>query len=315
MGGRQGWRVRRPAVVPHPGAPGLPPALTRAEIEARSPGAAHTLTGDIRLHAQVWSPLLGRARNITVYLPPGYDSHPRTRYPVFYLHDGQNLFDGATAFVPGQEWRLDETAERLIRTGRIEPIIIVGIDHAGPQRLDEFGPVRDTRHRAGGLARLYGRMIVEELKPLVDRTYRTKPGQPDTGLGGSSMGGLATLFLGLEFPDVFGRLAVLSPSVWWQQRAILQRVQALPQHLPLRIWLDIGTKEGHAPLADARALRDALVARGWREGRDLMYLEAEGAGHSEAAWAARVAPMLEFLFPPRPQRGPARLLRNPVSRE
>lgn len=299
MGGLQGSRARNRVAGLHPDEPVLPPALTRAEIEARSPGVAHTLTGDIRLHAQVWSPLLGRARNITVYLPPDYTRRPRTRYPVFYLHDGQNLFDGATAFVPGQEWRLDETAERLIRAREIEPIIMVGIDHAGPHRLDEFGPVRDTRHRAGGLAPLYGRMIVEELKPLIDRTYRTRPGPQETGLGGASMGGLATLFLGLEFPHVFGRLAILSPSVWWHQRAILRRVEALPRRLPLRIWLDIGTKEGHAALADARALRAALVARGWREGRDLAYLEAEGAGHSEAAWAARVEPMLKFLFPPR----------------
>jgi predicted alpha/beta superfamily hydrolase len=302
MRGGHGRLDRHPAGAAHVRERALPPALTREHIERRRPDAAHTLTGDIRLHEDVWSPILGRARNITVYLPPDYVRHPRARYPVLYVHDGQNLFDGATAFVPGQEWQLDETAERLIRARAIEPIIIVGIDHAGRHRLDELGPTRDARHRAGGLASLYGRMIVEELKPLVDRTYRTRPGRRDTGLGGSSMGGLATLFLGLEFPEVFGRLAVLSPSVWWDRRAILRRVEALPRRLPLRIWLDIGTREGQAALADARALRDALVARGWREGRDLAYVEAKGAGHSEAAWAARVEPMLRFLFPARPGR-------------
>lgn len=302
MGGRYGWRGRHaPGAVPG-GERLLPPALTREQIERRRPGVVHTLTGDIRLHENVWSPLLGRARNITVYLPPDYVRRPSARYPVLYVHDGQNLFDGATAFVPGQEWQIDETAERLVQAGAIEPLIVVGIDHAGRHRLDELGPTRDARHRAGGLAGLYGRMIVEELKPLIDRTYRTRPGRRHTGLGGSSMGGLATLFLGLEFPEVFGRLAVLSPSVWWDRRAILHRVEALPRRLPLRIWLDIGTREGQAALADARALRDALVARGWRVGRDLAYVEAEGAGHSEVAWVARVEPMLRFLFPAPPPR-------------
>jgi predicted alpha/beta superfamily hydrolase len=144
---------------------------------------------------------------------------------VLYVNDGQNVFDGATSYVPGQEWALDETAERLITDGELPPIIIVAINHAVERRLDEFGPTRDRRKRAGGSADLYGRMIVEELKPHVDRHYRTLPGPSDTGVCGSSLGGLVSLYLGLTRPDVFGRIGVMSPAVWWDGRVILRLVE------------------------------------------------------------------------------------------
>lgn len=270
--------------------------LTRDEIVAASPRLHHSLTGDIRLHQNVGSRALGRARDVIVYLPPDYERDAGRRYPVLYFNDGQNLFDGATSYVPGQEWQLDETAERLIRAGEIPPLIIVGINHAGERRLDEFAPTRDPRRRAGGAADLYGRMLAEELKPFIDSTYRTRPGAVDTGIGGSSMGGLSALYLGLTHPGIFGRLAVMSPAVWWDHRVVLRIVKELRWRPRLRIWLDIGTTEGRSALEDVRALRRTLQARGWQEGVDLAYREEEGAPHSEAAWAGRVDPMLKFLF-------------------
>jgi predicted alpha/beta superfamily hydrolase len=253
----------------------------------------------------VASSVLGRTRNVLVYLPPGYADETSRRYPVLYFQDGQNLFDGATSFVPGEEWRLDETAERLIHAGEIEPLIVVAIDHAGRARLDEFGPVRDARHSAGGQAHLYGRMLVEEIKPLIDSEYRTRRGPNDTGLGGSSMGGLVTLHLALHSPLVFTRLAVMSPAAWWGGGAIVRQVDALAGRLPVRIWLDMGTAEGRRALRDVRALRDALIRKGWREGRDLRYVEVDGATHAEAAWGARVDQVLKFLFPSTPPRDAA----------
>ena len=153
--------------------------------------AGHTLTGDIRHHEKFRSQFLPTAHDVIVYLPPGYDSDKRTRYPVLYMQDGQNLFDDATAF--SQEWRLDETAQALITDGVIEPLIIVGIYNAGAHRMDEYTPTRDRRRRAGGKASHYGRMLVEELKPFIDREYRTLPGAASTGVGGSSLGGLVSL--------------------------------------------------------------------------------------------------------------------------
>src|SRR5258705_10465824 len=149
-----------------------------------------------------------------VYLPPGYEASKRKSYSVFYLHDGQNLFDGATSFIPGQEWRVDETAQRLIDAGKIEPLIIVGINNAGKDRIDEYTPAADAKYKAGGKANLYGRMLVEELKPFIDAHYRTRQGAAHTGVGGSSLGGLVSLYLSLKYPRVFGRAAVVSPSVW-----------------------------------------------------------------------------------------------------
>jgi predicted alpha/beta superfamily hydrolase len=263
----------------------------------------HTLAGEFRTHKNFHSKYLSSDRDVLVYLPPGYEKNKRERYPVLYLHDGQNLFDGATSFIKGAEWQVDETAQSLIKMRAIAPLIIVGIYNAGKDRVDEYTPTPDTSHNMGGKADLYGRMIVEELKPFIDAEYRTLPDAKNTGLGGSSLGGLVSLHLALKYPQMFGRVAVVSPSVWWDNKEILREVEALTKAPALRIWLDIGTKEGGNQEADkvtaanARLLRDALIRKGWKEGVDLKYLEAEGAEHNERAWAQRVGPMLRFLFP------------------
>jgi predicted alpha/beta superfamily hydrolase len=218
---------------------------------------------------------------------------------VLYMQDGQNLFDPETSFIKGNYWHMGETADALIEAGAIEALIIVGIYNTGDKRIDEYTPVEDKR-LGGGHADAYGRMLVEELKPFIDAQYRTLPGPENCGMGGSSLGGLVTLYLGLRYPSVFSRLAVVSPSVWWRNREILKTVAALPQRPELRIWLDIGTRESTRALPDARALRDGLITKGWQLGENLTYYEAENAEHTESAWAERVDPMLKFLFPCRP---------------
>lgn len=258
----------------------------------------HTLTGEFRMHRGFHSRFLSKDRDIIVYLPPGYETGS-ARYPVLYLHDGQNLFDGATSYIPGMEWRVDETAQALIEGGDIEPLIIVGIYNTGEQRVFEYTQTRDARHKVGGKARQYGRMLVEELKPFIDSEYRTLTGPSDTGLGGSSLGGLVTLYLGLRYPKVFGKLAVVSPSVWWDHKIIVKNVQQVRRKPGLRIWLDMGTKEGASATKDAALLRDALVGKGWVLGSDLNYFEAQGAEHNEKAWGERVGMILKFLFPKR----------------
>jgi predicted alpha/beta superfamily hydrolase len=264
---------------------------------------AHTLTGDIRLHKDFHSKILNNDRNVIVYLPPGYDKDKQRHYSVLYLHDGQNLFDGATSFIPGQEWRVDEAAQSLIAAGKIEPLIIVGVYNAGKDRIDEYTPVQEPKYKGGGKADLYGRLLVEELKPFIDKTYRTKKDAAHTGLGGSSLGGLLSLYLGLKYPNMFGRLAVVSPSVWWANNYIVQYVEAQNKRPALRIWLDIGTKEGgnaaeaQTTVDGARLLKETLIKMGWKSGKDLKYFEAQGAEHNERAWAARVEQILEFLFP------------------
>ena len=180
--------------------------------------------------------------------------------------------------------------------GEIEPLIIVGIYNTGKHRIDEYTPVEDKR-LGGGQADAYGQMLAEELKPFVDHAYRTLPGEANCGLGGSSLGGLVTLYLGLRYTWMFSKLAVMSPSVWWRNRAILKTVAKIKRKPNLKIWLDIGTNEGQRALPDARELNITLVKKGWVEGRDLAYLEVPDAQHTESAWATRVAPMLKFLVP------------------
>lgn len=245
------------------------------------------MPGELRIHAV-------SQRDLIVYVPPGYDDVDR-RYPVLYMQDGQNLFTPDTAF-NGQEWRMRSTADALIAAGEMEPLIIVGIYNSGDSRIDEYTHSRDRRTGRGGKAAEYGRLLVDELKPFIDESYRTCNGPRHTGLGGSSLGGLVSLVLGLRYPEVFGKLAVMSPSVWWDRRSILRMVRSIDVQRHARIWMDVGTEEGRRTTEDARLLRDALADKGWREGADLAYLEVPGAAHNEQAWADRVAPMLNFLF-------------------
>ncbi|HKD85062.1 MAG TPA: alpha/beta hydrolase-fold protein [Terriglobales bacterium] len=270
--------------------------MSTPSMSPASAAVAGDLKSRLRLHQQFPSKVEDATHDFIVYLPPMYDEQPDRRFPVLYMQDGQNLFDPETSFVKGNCWRMGETADALTVAGEIEPLIIVGIYNTGKHRIDEYTPVEDKR-LGGGQADTYGQMLVEELKPFVDHSYRTLPGEANCGLGGSSLGGLVTLYLGLRYTWLFSKLAVMSPSVWWRNRAILKTVSKIPRKPNLNIWLDIGTKEGDRALPDARALNVALVKKGWVEGKDLRYLEVEGAGHNETAWAARVGPMLKFLFP------------------
>ena len=155
------------------------------------------------------SNVLGNAREITVYLPAGYDEREDVRYPVIYMQDGQNLFDAHRAYVPGNHWRLQEAADAAIGERTARPMIIVGVDHAGPARIDEYTPVKDRKHNGGGRAADYARFLIEELKPAIDARFRTLPDAENTAVGGSSLGGLVALDLALRHADVFRAAAVM----------------------------------------------------------------------------------------------------------
>ena len=250
------------------------------------------------MHENFGSRHLAGTRNVLVYTPPGYAESDERTYPVLYMHDGQNLVRPEDAF-GGVAWGVDKTADELISAGAIEPIIIVAIYNT-PARVDEYTHVPAVRGRMkghGGQADAYGRMIIEELKPFIDDHYRTKPEREFTALGGSSLGGLVSLYLGLKRPDVFSRLAVMSPSAWWANNQIIRDVARLGERLPLRIWLDIGTREGPRIKHQVRALKEMLLANGWTPGADFAYAEIPDARHEEAAWGARFADVLRFLFP------------------
>ncbi len=253
------------------------------------------LTEEFRVHRDFRSKFLPQGREIVVWLPPGYDSQPAQRYPVLYMQDGGDVF---------VTLRIDEIAKPLIASQQIEPLIIVMVSIGGTldDRFDEYTPTRNANGK-GGKADLYGRMLVEELKPFIDSEYRTRTDAPNTGLGGFSLGGLVSLYLGLKHPTVFGRLAVMSPSVWWDNKLIVRNVKALTSKSVTRIWLDVGTDEGPTQVGDAKDLRDVLVKKGWILNSDLMYFEAKGGRHDLASFAKCAGPMLKYLFAqPRPDQ-------------
>jgi predicted alpha/beta superfamily hydrolase len=251
--------------------------------------------GHLEKHPQFKSKFVAKKRDLIVYVPGIYEKRPDLKFPVLYLEDGQNLFDPATSYIPGMFWHVGETADALISQGAIQPMIIVGIYNTD-KRLNEYTPTRDKK-LGGGRADRYGRMIVEELRPFIESKYRAMTTPASTGLGGSSLGGLLTIYLGLKYPNIFGKLAVLSPSVWWNQRAILGFVSEAKLPSRPRIWLDSGTKEGASTVHNVTALRDTLVARGWQADRDLHFELFPDAQHNEEAWSRRVGPFLQFLFP------------------
>lgn len=275
---------------------------------------------------QNWqSDLLPTPRDLFVYLPEAYLHEPGRSFPVLLLHDGQNLFDGDLAYVKGSTWRCGETADAQAAAGTMEPTILVGVGNTGVQRMAEYTPTPDTR-LGGGKGPIYARLLVEELLPVIRRDLRTLDAPEQTGIAGSSLGGLISLAIGLQYPQVFGKLGVLSPSLWWDKRAILDEVRALAGRLPLKIWLDMGTAEGQVHLRDADLLAHLLERKGWhldagstppkpvgvrRVGSpferyapppssgpaDLHYERVPFGLHNEAAWAARFGQVLRFLFP------------------
>ncbi|MBL8111858.1 MAG: alpha/beta hydrolase [Acidobacteria bacterium] len=267
--------------------------LLRSEPEAVR--TEHVLQGRLLLLRDVRSTFLDVARDIVIYLPPEY-MDPGRRFPVLYMQDGQNLFDPRTSFIPGKDWQLGETLDRETRARRVAPLIVVAPYNAGVKRIDEYTPTRDGKTAAGGGAGHYGRFLVEELKPFVDSQYRTRPDAQSTGVGGSSLGGLLSIYLGLTRPGVFGRIAAMSPSVWWDGEAIVSIARGTRAPAGQKVWLDMGTQEGRGALAATQRLRDALVASGY--GRSLRYTEIRGGLHDETAWGKRTHRMLRFLFPP-----------------
>jgi predicted alpha/beta superfamily hydrolase len=251
----------------------------------------------LRLHRAFHSRFLPHDRDIIVYLPPGYEQHVERTYPVLYMHDGQNLFNPETAFA-GRTWQVRETADAAIEAREVEPLIVVGIYNTGDRRLAEYTHERDWQ-RGGGEAAKYGRLITEELMPWIAAHYRVRTDRESTGMGGSSLGGLVTLYLGLRHAHHFGRLAVLSPSVWWNHKSILGYLNERAPEIweRPRLWLDVGEQEGRRTVQDVELLARRLKANGWEPGETLHVERIPQGTHDEASWAARVRPMLKFLFP------------------
>lgn len=255
---------------------------------------AHTASVNVQILPALAMQQLRRERIIRLYLPPSYATSER-RYPVLYMHDGQNLFDAATGYAG--EWQVDETLDKLAAAGKLE-VMVVGIDNGGELRNQELVPYTHP-DIAKSEGEAYLKFIVDELKPYIDSHYRTLPDRDHTGLMGSSLGGLITHHAGQHYSQVFGRLGVLSPSYWvagdsssapFQTRLFSPGVAAQS-----RWFVSMGSKEGGAMVPDFQQVT-AQLAKTLPADSQLATRLVEGADHNEAAWAALMEPALLFLF-------------------
>ncbi len=247
------------------------------------------------------STILKNTRKVRVWTPPGYTDavNAGKHYPVLYMHDGQNCFDVVGSFA-GYEWECDEAATALIKLGQIDPLIIVAMDNTGGTRAEEYNPpythYLDKQNRGDE----YLKFVIDEVMPMIDSKYRTLKGPENTGIGGSSFGGNATLYAVMERPDIFGRAIVESAAVFLDNSAIVKKVREHDKW-PIRMFVAVGTAET-ARSGDAKAfadlnreMMDALRAKGLGEDRLMTQVE-EGAKHFESAWAKRFPTALKFVF-------------------
>jgi predicted alpha/beta superfamily hydrolase len=256
---------------------------------ARAGGAPDTRPGTLELLPDVMSPQLRNERDLLVYLPASHGEGER-RFPVLYMHDGQNLFDPATSFAG--EWQVDETMAAASLQGL--EAIVVGVPNMREKRMNEYSPF-DGADWGLGRGDAYLDFLTKTVKPLVDRRFRTLTDRRHTGLAGSSMGGLISLYGFFARPETFGFTAAMSPSLWLNDEAIFPLVEAAP-FTPGRIYLDVGHLEGARHVANVRRLRDLLAAKGYRDGVELRWIEDEHGQHTESAWARRFSAALPYLL-------------------
>src|SRR5271168_5165633 len=268
------------------------PTIRNDAAATSEPIRASGATGDLRLH-EFRSRIFRNTRFLRVWLPPGYDdpANGGRRYPVLYLNDGQNLFESSTAF-GGVEWQVDEAADWLIREGAVLPLIVVGIDNTGKDRIREYMPYRSMHPRMLRVrGRYYPDFLMKEVMPFVSRNYRVASGPENTGLGGSSLGALIALYTVIARPGVIGRLLLESPSLWASNRQAIKESHGV-RVWPERIFLAAGTEEAGSPERNRTVVDDvrelaAIIRRGMLSERRLRLVIADGAGHNESAWAER----------------------------
>lgn len=229
---------------------------------------------------------LNRQRTVRLYLPPSY-GQGQMRYPVIYMHDGQNLFDAATAYAG--EWGVDETLNEMAQRQRFEAIV-VGIDNGREKRMNELNPYDHARFGPGE-GRAYLDFLVGTLKPWVDSHYRTLPDRAHTAVMGSSMGGVISHAAIVDHPQVFGLAGVLSPA-YWTAPALFDEVRGHPLPADARVYLSMGELEGDQALGDVARMQ-ALMSR---QPAAVTLHQVPGAQHNEAAWRAEFEAVLDWLF-------------------
>ncbi|MFN3791367.1 alpha/beta hydrolase [Massilia sp.] len=262
-----------------------------ADRPAGSAKASTASPGVSLLGEPLAMPGLERKRQLRIYLPPGYATSSK-RYPVLYMHDGQNLFDNATAYAG--EWKVDETLDALAREGKLE-MIVVGIDNGEDKRMTELN-AWDSEQFGKGEGRAYTDFIVKTVKPMIDKQYRTLAGREHTAIMGSSMGGLASHYALVQYPQVFSKAGVFSPAYWTAQPSF-DFVAATPVPKDARVFLLMGEKEGPQMNADVKRMAEVVRKTGHPAANTVLKL-VPGAQHNEAFWAGELREALLWMFAP-----------------
>ncbi|HEX2900069.1 MAG TPA: alpha/beta hydrolase-fold protein, partial [Bacteroidia bacterium] len=256
-------------------------------LDGQRPAPSGQITGTVRYHLGLQPVGLAR-RDVVVWLPPGYAANPKARYPVLYMHDGQNVVDPKTSSF-GVDWQVDEACDTLIRSGKIPPMIVVGVYNSGDRR-DEYSP--------GEKGAAYADFLIQQLKPLIDKTYRTQPDRKHTYVGGSSMGGLISFMLVWEHSEVFSKAICMSPAFQFPGFDYLPAVTQAPgKRHKVAFYIDNGGQGLEITLQPGvDAMRKALADKGYREGKDSFWVIDPDAEHFEAAWARRMPNALVLLL-------------------
>lgn len=252
-----------------------------------------TITGNIKYHTLKTTLLKSGSREMVVYLPPSYNSSNSKKYPVFYMHDGQNIFDKATGAF-GKEWYVDEKVEYLIKKNVIEELIIVGVYNGLDQRINEYTYTQNSEY-GGGNGSNYLEFLVKEVKPFIDKNYRTKSDRTNTAIGGSSLGGLISTYASIKYPNVFSKIASMSPSYWWNEGEAIKDSQNMKNNLVF--WLDAGSREGSDPSVMVNYVKKMSEIAKSKLGKEnvITYID-DDAGHNEEAWAERIhGPLIHFF--------------------
>jgi predicted alpha/beta superfamily hydrolase len=267
--------------APTPGIPPVPLATVKSSASAQVTVLSQQLT----------IPGLNRQRTVRIYLPPGYATST-TRYPVLYMHDGQNLFDNSTAYAG--EWGVDETLDGLAKAQGLE-LIVVGIDNGGVQRMTELNAWNNARFGKGE-GKPYMDFIVNVVKPMVDASYRTLPEREHTGVMGSSMGGLISHYAILQYPKVFSKAGIFSPA-YWPGPEVFALTESQPPATDARLALYLGGDEGEQAVDDYQRMVLQLKKQS-HPGANLWFKLTPAAQHNEGAWRSEFAQVVSWLFMP-----------------
>ncbi|TGE24922.1 T9SS type A sorting domain-containing protein [Hymenobacter aquaticus] len=278
-----------PAVVTHT-------VLNWEDLAGGGGCQSSALSSNVRVMTTSFAmPQLGRTRRVWLYLPNDYATNPAKRYPVLYMHDGQNVFDNCTSF--SGEWGVDETLSQLQQAGQdVSGSIVVAVDNDGTQRLNEYSPWNNPAY-GGGQGDQYADFLVQTLKPYIDANYRTLTGREYTGIAGSSMGALISVYAALKYPGVYSKVGVFSPAFWFAEQSLFQYVQQHPAHPDTRFYLVSGTQESQTMVPLMQQMRDALQGGGV-PAANLRYTTRADGQHAEWFWKREFGAAYQWLMAP-----------------